>query len=284
MLEIARTAAEVRAFRKRIEAEGKTLALVPTMGALHEGHLSLFREARARADVCAASLFVNPTQFGPTEDLSRYPRDEAGDFAKMEQEGVSFVFAPKDAEVLYPEGEETRVEVAALSTRLCGASRPGHFKGVATVVLKLFNLVQPHVAVFGEKDFQQLQIIRRMVRDLFLDIEIVGAPLVRESTGLALSSRNAYLQGEDRERALGLTRCLQAMRAAAVSGDARGSQALIELGRGVIEEHGLVLDYLDIVDPQTLQPIAEIGGTRSGQILVAAFCGKVRLIDNAPLA
>ena len=280
MIDIARTGAEVRDFRRRLAAQGKTLALVPTMGFLHEGHLSLFREAQKRADVCAASLFVNPTQFGPNEDLARYPRDEAGDFAKMEAEGVSLVFAP-GADEIYPPGEETRVEVERLSDRLCGRSRPGHFRGVATVVLKLFNLFRPEVAVFGEKDFQQLMIIRRMARDLFLDVEIVGAPLIRESDGLALSSRNSYLSAEDRQRALGLSRALKAMQVAVKAGEL-DTAALRSIGSQILSDHGLVEDYLAIVDEQTLDPVDRLGAGPT-RALVAAYCASVRLIDNAPL-
>ncbi len=280
MIDIARTGAEVRDFRRRLAAQGKTLALVPTMGFLHEGHLSLFREAQKRADVCAASLFVNPTQFGPNEDLARYPRDEAGDFAKMEAEGVSLVFAP-GADEIYPPGEETRVEVERLSDRLCGRSRPGHFRGVATVVLKLFNLFRPEVAVFGEKDFQQLMIIRRMARDLFLDVEIVGAPLIRESDGLALSSRNSYLSAEDRQRALGLSRALKAMQVAVKAGEL-DTAALRSIGSQILSDHGLVEDYLAIVDEQTLDPVDRLGAGPT-RALVAAHCASVRLIDNAPL-
>lgn len=280
MLEIARTCAEVGAFRKRLEAHGKTLALVPTMGFLHAGHLSLFRRARQCADTCAASLFVNPAQFGPSEDLARYPRDEAGDFSKMEAEGVSLVFAPT-VEALYPEGEQTRVDVAQLADRLCGRSRPGHFRGVTTVVLKLFNLFRPHVAVFGEKDFQQLQVIRRMVRDLFLDIEILGAPLVREADGLALSSRNAYLSASERLNALGLSRALQAIQSGIDEG-LRQTDELRARGRQVLQRHELVEDYLEIVDEATLEPLDRLGSC-AGRALVAAYCGGVRLIDNAPL-
>ena len=257
-----------------------TATVIPTMGLLHEGHLSLFREAQKRADVCAASLFVNPTQFGPNEDLARYPRDEAGDFAKMEAEGVSLVFAP-GADEIYPPGEETRVEVERLSDRLCGRSRPGHFRGVATVVLKLFNLFRPEVAVFGEKDFQQLMIIRRMARDLFLDVEIVGAPLIREADGLALSSRNSYLSAGDRQRALGLSRALKAMQAAVKAGEL-DTTVLRSIGSQILSDHGLVEDYLAIVDEQTLDPVDRLGAGPT-RALITTHCASVRLIDNAPL-
>lgn len=280
MTRVVRTVDEVRDFRQGLDAVGKTLALVPTMGFLHEGHLSLVREAKARADVCAVSIFVNPTQFGPDEDLASYPRDEEGDLTKLQNEEVGLVFAPT-VETLYPEGEETRVEVTRLAERLCGASRPGHFQGVATVVLKLFNILEPTVAVFGEKDFQQLQVIRRMTRDLFLDIEIVGAPIVRGADGLALSSRNAYLSLDDRRKAVGLSKALQSMRGAAGAG-IEDVANLLRLGRSVIERHGLTLDYLEVVDARSLQPLDRLDG-RAARALVAAFCGKVRLIDNAAL-
>lgn len=280
MFQAVRTVAEVRAWRDTLRREGKTLALVPTMGFLHEGHLSLFREAARHADVVAASLFVNPTQFGPSEDLSSYPRDEAGDFAKMAKEGVSLAFAPAPAEV-YPEGEETRVEVTGITRGLCGKTRPGHFRGVTTVVLKLFNIFEPDVAVFGEKDFQQLMVIRRMVKDLFLPIQIVGAPLVREADGLALSSRNSYLSADDRKKALGLSKALLAVKAAACSGE-KSVAALQKIGGDVLAAHGLIEDYLEVVDAETLSPLTTLGNAPA-RALTAAYCGKVRLIDNMAL-
>lgn len=277
MLKVARTVAEVRAFRRELAKQGKTLALVPTMGFLHEGHLSLFREAARHADVVGASLFVNPTQFGPNEDLASYPRDEKGDFAKMEKEGVSIVFAPAPEEV-YPDGEETRVEVTGITQGLCGKTRPGHFRGVTTVVMKLFHIFQPDAAVFGEKDYQQLMVIRRMVKDMFMDIRIIGAPLVREADGLALSSRNSYLSAEDRKNALGLSMALKAVREAAQSGT-KDVKALHDIGSAVLAGHHLKEDYLEIVDAESLRPV-EVIGARPVRALAAAYCGKVRLIDN----
>src|SRR5262245_47075355 len=182
----------MRAKAEDLRRDGRRIAVVPTMGALHDGHLALLRAARGKADVVILTIFVNPTQFGPSEDLARYPRDEAGDITKARGAGIDLAFCP-EAAAMYPPGSQTFVEVRELQKPLCGASRPGHFAGVATVVAKLFHITQPHVAVFGQKDYQQLAIIRRMVRDLDFDIEIVGAPIVREPDGLALSSRNAYL-------------------------------------------------------------------------------------------
>lgn len=277
MIKVARTVADVRAFRDELKKQGKTLALVPTMGFLHEGHLSLFREAARHADVVGASLFVNPTQFGPNEDLASYPRDEKGDFAKMEKEGVSIVFAPDPKEV-YPEGEETRVEVTGITQGLCGKTRPGHFRGVTTVVMKLFHIFEPDVAVFGEKDFQQLMVIRRMVKDMFLPIRIVGAPLVREADGLALSSRNSYLSADDRKRALGLSKALKAVKDAVKAGT-KDVAKLHAVGSQVLAASDLQEDYLEIVDAESLKPIDAIGD-RPVRALVAAYCGKVRLIDN----
>lgn len=277
MIKVARTVADVRAFRDELKKQGKTLALVPTMGFLHEGHLSLFREAARHADVVGASLFVNPTQFGPNEDLASYPRDEKGDFAKMEKEGVSIVFAPDPKEV-YPEGEETRVEVTGITQGLCGKTRPGHFRGVTTVVMKLFHIFEPDVAVFGEKDFQQLMVIRRMVKDMFLPIRIVGAPLVREADGLALSSRNSYLSADERKRALGLSKALKAVKDAVKAGT-KDVAKLHAVGSQVLAASGLQEDYLEIVDAESLKPIDAIGD-RPVRALVAAYCGKVRLIDN----
>src|SRR5690349_1140146 len=198
--------------------DGRVIAVVPTMGALHEGHLTLLRTARGLADVVILTIFVNPTQFGPNEDLARYPRDEAGDLAKARPCGVDLAFCP-DASAMYRPGAQTFVEVRELQKPMCGASRPGHFAGVATVVTKLFALTRPHVAVFGQKDYQQLAIIRRMTRDLDLGVEIVGVPIVREADGLALSSRNAYLSPEQRAQALALSRGLAAAEALAKAGE-----------------------------------------------------------------
>lgn len=262
---------------------GRRLALIPTMGFLHQGHLSLLREARARAGpegLALASIFVNPAQFGPNEDLDRYPRDLDGDLAACAQAGVDRVLAPERPEQLYPPGFQTWVEVTEVSQGLCGASRPGHFRGVATVVLKLLNLTRPHLAIFGEKDWQQLQVVKTLARDLDLGVEIVGMPIVREPDGLALSSRNAYLSPQERSRALSLSRALFEARDRAAGGE-RDAAALSAGASRRIQEAGLRLDYLEVVHPETLQPVARaVPGSR---VLVAAFAGTTRLIDNLAL-
>jgi pantoate--beta-alanine ligase len=247
------------------------------MGALHEGHLQLLRTARARADIVILTIFVNPTQFGPKEDLSRYPRDEAGDIAKAKTCGLDLAFCP-DAPAMYPPGAQTFIEVRELQKPLCGASRPGHFAGVATVVTKLFNITKPHVAVFGEKDYQQLAIIRRMVRDLDFGIEIVGVPIVRESDGLALSSRNAYLSAEDRGAALALSKGLAAAEAKFKAGE-RDAAALVAAARSVLEgEPRVRIDYLELRVADELSEIAKVD--KRAVLAVAAFLGTTRLIDN----
>jgi pantoate--beta-alanine ligase len=255
---------------------GRRIAFVPTMGYLHEGHLSLLREGRRRGELLVMSIFVNPTQFGPKEDLSRYPRDEAGDLAKAEACGVDLAFLPT-VEAMYPPGAQTFVEVRELGVPLCGRSRPGHFVGVATVVAKLFNLVRPHVALFGQKDYQQLAIIRRMVRDLHFPIEIVGMPIVREPDGLALSSRNAYLSPDERRRALGLSRGLAAARALVERGE-RQAAAIVAAARGPVEEAATRVDYVELVDAETLAGLDRLD--RPAVLAIAAFVGATRLIDN----
>ncbi len=262
---------------------GRRLALVPTMGFLHEGHLSLMREARARAGpdgLALASIFVNPAQFGPNEDLGRYPRDLAGDLAKCAEVGIDRVLAPERPDQLYPPGFQTWVEVTEVSRGLCGASRPGHFRGVATVVAKLFNLTRPDLAFFGEKDWQQLQVVKALARDLDLGVEVVGMPIVREPDGLALSSRNAYLSTLERTRALSLSRALFEARDRAARGE-RDAAALLAGARRRVEEAGLRLDYVAVVHPGTLEAVARaVPGSR---MLVAAFAGATRLIDNLAL-
>ena len=256
----------------------RALGLVPTMGALHDGHRSLIRASRQRDEVTAVSLFVNPTQFGPDEDFARYPRAEEHDLALLEKEGVQVVFIP-DAEAIYPPGDATRVEVEGLSQRLCGASRPGHFRGVATVVLKLLQLAEPTRAYFGQKDAVQVAVIKRMIEDLFLPLELVVCPIVRERDGLALSSRNAYLSPEERHAARLISRALRIMGEAYDAGE-RSTRALLMAGTGVIEsEPGLRLDYLTVVDGNTLLPVAE--AVPGALFAIAAFAGATRLIDNA---
>ncbi|HZT73101.1 MAG TPA: pantoate--beta-alanine ligase [Terriglobales bacterium] len=253
------------------------LGLVPTMGALHAGHLSLVRASRGRDAATAASIFVNPLQFGPGEDFARYPRALERDCALLEREGVTAVFTPA-AEAMYPADFATAVEVAGLSERLCGASRPGHFRGVATVVLKLFLLAQPARAYFGQKDAAQVAVIRRMVRDLAAPVEIVVCPIVREPDGLAMSSRNAYLDAAARRHALALYRSLSVMRDRYQAGE-RDPARLLAAGRAVLEaEPGVRPDYVAAVDPDSLLPVAAAG---PGTLLaVAAFVGPARLIDN----
>ena len=262
---------------------GRRIALVPTMGFLHRGHLSLLREARRRAGdggLAVATIFVNPTQFGPGEDLARYPRDLAGDLARCAEAGVDWVLAPERPDHVYAREHETWVDVTRVSQGLCGARRPGHFRGVATVVAKLLNLTRPHVALFGEKDWQQLQVIRAMVRDLDFGVDVVGMPIVREPDGLALSSRNAYLGSEERPRALSLSRALAATRTRAAGGE-RDAARLAAAARAEIERAGARVDYVEIVHPTSLAPVAQ--AEPGSRMLVAAFVGTTRLIDNDAL-
>jgi pantoate--beta-alanine ligase len=281
-VEILRTPAEMRARSTGWRRAGKRIAFVPTMGYLHRGHVSLLEAARARGDVLVLSIFVNPTQFGPKEDLSRYPRDLDGDLQKARDAGVDVAFVPEPAD-MYPDGYQTYVQVRELEQGMCGGSRPGHFVGVATVVLKLFNLVQPDVALFGEKDFQQLAVLKRMVRDLNVSVEIVGMPIVREPDGLAMSSRNAYLSAEERARALVLSRALRVAQEAFEKRQTRDAERLVELARSTLDETaGVRLDYLELRDAETLEPLS--GPLQRRAVLaVAAFVGNTRLIDNLQL-
>jgi pantoate--beta-alanine ligase len=275
--EIIREPSAMRARVEDLRRDGRRIAVVPTMGALHEGHLTLLREARKRADIVILTIFVNPTQFGPKEDLSRYPRDEAGDIAKAKTCGIDLAFCP-EASAMYAPGAQTFIEVRELQKPLCGASRPGHFAGVATVVTKLFNITKPHLAVFGEKDYQQLAIIRRMVRDLDFGIEIIGVPIVRESDGLALSSRNAYLSPEDRSAALALSKGLAAAEVKFKAGE-RDAAALVAAARSVLEAEPRVrIDYLELRDADELTEIGKV--EKRAVMAVAAFLGTTRLIDN----
>jgi pantoate--beta-alanine ligase len=271
--------ARCRADRER----GARIVLVPTMGYLHEGHASLLREARRLAGdggLALATIFVNPTQFGPNEDLARYPRDLDGDLARCAASGIDRVLAPSDPGLMYGPGHQTWVDVERVSQGLCGGSRPGHFRGVATVVTKLFHLTHPHAALFGEKDWQQLAVIRAMVRDLSFDVEIVGMPIVREADGLALSSRNAYLSREDRARALALSRSLFEARDAAGRGE-RDAAALCARARERLAAAGVRADYVEIRHPDTLVPVTR--ADPGSVMLVAAFVGTTRLIDNVRL-
>ena len=267
----------MRGASRAVRRDGKRLGFVPTMGALHEGHLSLVRAARGSCDVVAASIFVNPTQFGPSEDLAKYPRSFERDCALLEREGVSFVFAPS-VEEMYPAGAVTWVTVDELSGKLDGRSRPGHFRGVTTVVSKLFHIVEPNAAFFGQKDAAQVAVIRRMVRDLNLAVEIVTCPIVREGDGLAMSSRNAYLNGEQRKQALVLHRSLMRAEELVKAGE-RNAGRLAAAGREELAREGAVrLDYFEVVDPETLDPVADVSA--GALVAVAAYVGSTRLIDN----
>jgi pantoate--beta-alanine ligase len=251
------------------------------MGALHEGHLSLVRAAKAQCDAVAVSIFVNPTQFGPTEDLSKYPRQFDRDCRLLEKEGVEILFAPPVEEV-YPNGGVTWVLVESLSEKLDGRSRPGHFRGVTTIVAKLFHIIEPEAAFFGQKDAAQLAVIRRMVRDLNFPEEIVACPIVRESDGLAMSSRNAYLTREERSRALVLQRSLQKARQLFDDGERSAAKLISAAAKEVFASEPLVvLDYFEIVDPDTLDPVERI--SRRTLVAVAARVGSTRLIDNVVL-
>jgi len=260
-----------------IRGEGKRIGFVPTMGYLHEAHLTLVRKARKLSDVVVASIFVNPTQFGPGEDFEKYPRDEEGDMRKLESVGVSALYMP-DPSLMYPSGYQTYVEVEGVSKGLCGDYRPGHFRGVATVVLKLFNAVKPHVALFGEKDYQQLVVIRRMVRDLDIQVEIVGCELVREEDKIAMSSRNVYLSPDERLRALSLSRGLFAGKALYRSGERDAYKIREEVRRVIQASDGIDIQYVEIRDGESLGSVERIDST--AVIAVAARVGATRLIDN----
>ena len=279
-MRVLRTPAELSEWAETHRREGRRVGLVPTMGFLHRGHLSLMEAGRERADTTAVSIFVNPTQFGPNEDLARYPRDLEGDLRKCQEAGMDAVFTP-DAGGMYPPGHRTFVEVTGLQDGLCGARRPGHFRGVATVVTQLFALARPHLAVFGEKDWQQLQIIRRLALDLHLGVEVVGRPIVREPDGLAMSSRNAYLSPLDRSRALALSRGLQAARARWSAGE-RAADALCEAVRAQLRAAEVRQDYVELVAPATLEPLVR-AEQPDARLLVAAFVGATRLIDNTAI-
>jgi pantoate--beta-alanine ligase len=269
---------EARRTVERIRRSGKRIGFVPTMGALHEGHLALVREAKKRADEVMVSIFVNPTQFGPNEDFARYPRDLEGDVKKVSSAGASIVFAP-EAPAMYPPGERTRVRVTHLTDHLCGPFRPGHFEGVATVVTKLFSISGECVAVFGRKDYQQLRVIQRLVADLFLPIEVVGHPIVREADGLAMSSRNAYLSASDRARALALSRGLFAAARAFTQGTRRAGD-LVRICRDIVAPAADTIDYVTLADADALVPFEKEATVDRALLAVAARIGTTRLIDN----
>jgi pantoate--beta-alanine ligase len=278
--EIIRDPAAMRARAEDLRRDGKVIAVVPTMGYLHEGHLSLLRAARARADVVILTIFVNPTQFGPSEDLSRYPRDEDGDLAKARPTGLDLAFCP-EAAAMYPPGAQTYVDVRGLSQPMCGEKRPGHFTGVATIVSKLFNITKPHLAFFGEKDFQQLAVIRRMTRDLDFGIEIVGMPIVREPDGLAMSSRNVYLSPEQRSQALALARGLDAAQAAVTAGERSAAAIVAAATAPIAAAPDARIDYVELRDADDLGAIDRLD--RPAVLALAVFVGATRLIDNRVL-
>ncbi len=285
-MQILSDISELRAVLRTLRATDdrptpRSVGFVPTMGALHAGHRSLVRAARQHCGIVVASIFVNPTQFAPNEDFSRYPRTLEQDCQMLEAEGVDVVFTPT-AEAMYPSGAATFVDVEGVSDRLDGASRPGHFRGVATVVAKLFHIVQPELAFFGQKDAAQVAVLRKMVRDLDFPLEIIVCPTVREPDGLAMSSRNRYLSTEERRQALSLSRALQAAQMQAASGEHRASALLQTMCATLQEGSSARVDYVAVVDPDTLLPLDDVA---SGALLaVASYVGSTRLIDNALLA
>ena len=277
-MEIVRTEAELRERVRAWKAAGERVGFVPTMGALHDGHLALVRHARSLAPRVVASVFVNPTQFGPSEDFSRYPRQPEKDAQLLAGAGCDLLFLP-DVATIYPPGSSTFVEVEGPSQGLEGELRPGHFRGVATVVTALFGLVQPDVAVFGEKDAQQLAVVRRLVRDLHLPVEVVGHPIVREADGLAMSSRNAYLSPEEHRAALVLARGLRAAERAVLTGERRSAALLERVRETVAAEPGVELQYAAVVDADSFQPVSNLD-SGSYVLPIAARVGETRLLDN----
>jgi pantoate--beta-alanine ligase len=275
---IVRTVSDLRRHVAAWRKAGESVALVPTMGALHEGHLSLVALAKSEADRVVVSIFVNPIQFGPREDFGSYPRDEPGDVDKLGSAGADLVFAP-DVGEMYPQGFSTQVKVGDLTEDLCGAARPNHFDGVATVVAKLLLQCAPDLAIFGEKDYQQLLVIKRLVRDLNIPVEIVGAPIVREADGLALSSRNVYLSASERRIAPLLYRTIAEVAADLAKG--RGCDDAVVAARFKLDAAGFRVDYVAVRDPDTLRPLS--GPVKRARVLAAAHLGKTRLIDNVPV-
>jgi pantoate--beta-alanine ligase len=276
-MRIVKSVAEMQRVCHELRKRGSVLGFVPTMGALHEGHLSLVRRARSECEAVVVSIFVNPLQFAPGEDLARYPRTFEEDRSQLEAEGVEVLFAPEVAE-MYPDGSMTTVTVAGIGDRLDGASRPGHFTGVATVVAKLFHVVAPNRAYFGQKDAAQLAVLRQMVRDLNFDVELVGCAIVRDADGLALSSRNKYLTTEERKHALVLHEALLRMEQMIAEGE-RHSEVVIRNGMTMLQTvPGVQVDYLAVVDANSLQPVACVA--TGSLVAIAAYVGKTRLIDN----
>ncbi len=279
-MRIIESIAEMQQAAEGWRCDGKRIGLVPTMGYLHEGHLELMRSLRPQCDVLVISIFVNPAQFAPNEDFERYPRDLERDIRLASAVGVDIGFMPQVAEI-YPEGYQTYVTVTEVAAPLCGRSRPIFFRGVATVVAKLFHMVKPHVAVFGEKDFQQLVTVRRMVQDLNMEIEIIGHPTVREADGLAMSSRNAYLTPEQRQKAVRLNQSLRRAQALVQGGEQAGEAILNKVREVLDEDNDVRIDYAELCDPATLQPVTRVEGPTL--LALAVHVGVARLIDNAIL-
>jgi pantoate--beta-alanine ligase len=276
-MQVVRQIKEMQKISDRLREEGKRIGFVPTMGYLHDGHISLVKKARELSDFVVVSIFVNPTQFGPGEDFQRYPRDEEGDKAKLDKAGVEFLFIP-DAKEMYSPRYQTYVEVTEVSKGLCGDFRPGHFRGVATVVSKLFNIVKPHIAVFGEKDYQQLLVIKRMAEDLNFDIEILPGTLIREEDGIAMSSRNAYLSPEDRKKATILNRSLVKAKELFDSGEKKAYNIVQTVKKSIESVEGVSIQYVEIRDAETLERVKIV--SRPAVIAVAVVVGSIRLIDN----
>ncbi|HEY8542109.1 MAG TPA: pantoate--beta-alanine ligase [Pseudothermotoga sp.] len=275
-MQIIRTVSDMKNLAEKLRKE-KTIGFVPTMGYLHQGHLSLVKRSKAENDITVVSIFVNPTQFGPNEDYTSYPRDLKRDLSMIEKEGVDFVFVP-EVEEMYPKGYSTYVNEESLSKYLCGKSRPGHFRGVCTVVTKLFNIVKPHRAYFGQKDAQQFRIIRRMVRDLNMDVEVIECPIVREPDGLAMSSRNVYLSTQEREQAVALNKSLKMAESLYRSGEKNASRIIEKILDYLSSFDKLKVDYVEIVDEESLEPVSQIN--KKVIVALAVWVGKARLIDN----
>ena len=280
-MQVIRSVHEMQSLAMQLRTQGKLIGFVPTMGCLHEGHLSLVDAAKEKADVVVVSIFVNPTQFGPNEDFEKYPRDEAVDVEKCAERGADIVFVP-DAKEFYSANFSTVVSEELCSRGLCGDFRPGHFRGVATVVLMLFNVVRPDLAVFGRKDAQQVAVIRKMVGDLFVPVAIVEAPIAREEDGLAMSSRNRYLTAEQRKLAPRLYTVLQTAAATVASGERRAKAVQEQVSAALSEGDAFRVQYVGVVDAETMQPVEEISPGRT-LLAVAAFLGATRLIDNVQL-
>jgi len=277
-MKVVKNIKEMQSISESLRKTGKSIGFVPTMGYLHDGHMSLVERARKENDIVVMSIFVNPVQFAPGEDFERYPRDIERDKKIAREKGVDYLFVPEVSE-MYPEGYSTYVEVEGITKTLCGAKRPGHFRGVATVVTKLFNIIRPHRAYFGKKDFQQLKVIERLVKDLNFDIEIVGCPIVREKDGLAMSSRNVYLSPEERESALSLYRALKLAKELIEKGEKNPEVIKSKMEEFILSHpHVKAIDYIEIVDSETLKPVNEV---KEGTLIaLAVFVGNARLIDN----